>query len=86
MKRFYGSGYNARKLDNFVDFPEILDMKDYLIGPQKNEAEIKCRLYAVSNQFGSLFGGHYTAEARVRDPREPEKDKGWYDFNDSSVS
>lgn len=86
LKRFYGSGFAARKLDHFVDFPEILDMKEYVIGPQKEEAEIKYRLYAVSNQYGSLSGGHYTAAARVRDPNEPEKDKGWYNFDDSHVS
>lgn len=34
-------------------------------------------LYAVSNHFGGLGGGHYTAYAK-----NGEK---WYDFNDSSV-
>ncbi|KAK8897463.1 hypothetical protein M9Y10_015413 [Tritrichomonas musculus] len=86
LKRFYGSGWSAKKLDYLVDFPEILDMKKYVIGPQKNEEEIKYRLYAVSNQFGNLGFGHYTAYARVRDPKEPDADKGWYNFDDSSVS
>lgn len=37
-------------------------------------------LYGVSNHFGSLNGGHYTAYGY----NEP---KGkWYEFNDSSVS
>lgn len=35
-------------------------------------------LYAVSNHYGSLGGGHYTAYAK-----NGEK---WYSFNDSSVS
>ncbi len=35
-------------------------------------------MYAVSNHYGGLGGGHYTAYA---------KNKGqWYDFNDSHVS
>lgn len=34
-------------------------------------------LYAVSNHYGGLGGGHYTACAK-----NGEK---WYDFNDSSV-
>ena len=86
LKRFYGTGYMATKLGTYVDFPEILDMKKYIIGPQKNENELKYRLYAVSNQYGSLGGGHYTANARVRSPKESSRDKGWYNFDDSCVS
>ncbi|GAA5927369.1 hypothetical protein JCM1841_002219 [Sporobolomyces salmonicolor] len=37
-------------------------------------------LYAVSNHFGGLGGGHYTAFAK-----NPENNK-WYDFDDSRVS
>lgn len=35
-------------------------------------------LYAVSNHYGSLGGGHYTAYAK--------NGERWYSFNDSSVS
>lgn len=34
-------------------------------------------LYAVSNHYGGMGGGHYTAYAKNNDV--------WYDFNDSSV-
>ncbi len=37
-------------------------------------------LYAVSNHYGSLSFGHYTAYCK-----NPETGT-WYDFNDSSVS
>ena len=37
-------------------------------------------LYAVSNHFGGMGGGHYTAFCQVPD------DQGWYDFDDSHVS
>ncbi|GAA5868046.1 hypothetical protein JCM1840_003663 [Sporobolomyces johnsonii] len=37
-------------------------------------------LYAVSNHFGGLGGGHYTAFAK-----NPENNK-WYDFDDSRVT
>lgn len=86
LKRFYGSGLTTRKITNLVDFPEILDMKKYVVGPQKNENEVKYRLFAITNQYGNLNSGHYTAEARVRDPKEIDNDKGWYKFNDSTVS
>jgi hypothetical protein len=37
-------------------------------------------LYAVSNHYGSLAFGHYTAYAKNCETGK------WYDFNDSSVS
>jgi ubiquitin carboxyl-terminal hydrolase 4/11/15 len=37
-------------------------------------------LYAVSNHFGSLNGGHYTAYGYNSIANR------WYEFNDSSVS
>ena len=37
-------------------------------------------LIGVSNHFGSLNGGHYTANCK-----NPESGK-WYNYNDSSVS
>ncbi len=37
-------------------------------------------LYAVSNHFGGMGGGHYTAFCQMPD------DQGWYDFDDSHVS
>ena len=36
-------------------------------------------LYAVTNHFGSLNGGHYTAFGK-------NPDGNWYNFNDSQVS
>ena len=38
----------------------------------------KYDLYGVTNHFGSLHGGHYTAFGK--------NDGSWYHFNDSSVS
>ena len=37
-------------------------------------------LYAVSNHFGGMGGGHYTAFCQMPDTKK------WYDFDDSSVS
>ena len=38
------------------------------------------QLFAVSNHYGSLGGGHYTAYAKQTD------DSKWYLFDDSSVT
>lgn len=50
-----------------------------LVKPIKPNVEpcTKYELYAVSNHYGSLGGGHYTAYAK--------NDGSWYSFNDSSV-
>lgn len=38
-------------------------------------------LYAVSNHFGGLGGGHYTAFARL-----PTDGNRWYEFDDAQAS
>ncbi|CAD8073602.1 unnamed protein product [Paramecium primaurelia] len=84
------------KLETFVDFPiNGLDMTDYLINsktPQEYENEteddngennkqrVLYDLYAVSNHYGGLGGGHYTAFAKNKFTKK------WYNFDDSHVS
>jgi ubiquitin C-terminal hydrolase len=46
----------------------------------KQEQDPVYDLYAVSNHFGGMGGGHYTAFCQVPD------EQGWYDFDDSHVS
>jgi len=46
---------------------------------QKQESAVY-DLYAVTNHFGSLHGGHYTAYAKN------PFDQNWYNFDDSSTS
>lgn len=85
LKRFIGSGYSAKKLNAEVDFPAVLDMSQYITGPQK-DTDMRYRLYAVSEHMGGLGGGHYTARAIVA-PRSQERgNPDWYRFNDSSTS
>ncbi|KAJ6228436.1 ubiquitin carboxyl-terminal hydrolase 11 [Anaeramoeba flamelloides] len=79
LKRFTGSGFNRKKIDKFVEFPSVLDMKKYVIGPH-DPMGYTYKLYAISNHFGGLGGGHYTAYAQNSINEE------WYNFNDSSVS
>jgi len=80
LKRFnYRGRYQFRdRLDHLVEFPlEGLDLTQYVLG-QSGVPPIY-DLFAVSNHYGSMGGGHYTAFARHRD------DLKWYLFDDSSV-
>uniref|UniRef100_A0A665WTL1 Ubiquitin carboxyl-terminal hydrolase n=1 Tax=Echeneis naucrates TaxID=173247 RepID=A0A665WTL1_ECHNA len=79
LKRFSYSRYMRDKLDSFVDFPlRDLDMSEFLINP--NAGPCRYDLIAVSNHYGGMGGGHYTAYAKNKD------DGKWYNFDDSSVS
>lgn len=79
LKRFSYSRYMRDKLDSLVDFPlRDLDMSEFLINP--NAGPCVYDLIAVSNHYGGMGGGHYTAYAKNKD------DGKWYNFDDSSVS
>ncbi|XP_056132068.1 ubiquitin carboxyl-terminal hydrolase 15-like isoform X2 [Lampris incognitus] len=79
LKRFSYSRYMRDKLDSLVDFPlRDLDMSEFLINP--NAGPCRYNLIAVSNHYGGMGGGHYTAYAKNKD------DDKWYNFDDSSVS
>jgi ubiquitin carboxyl-terminal hydrolase 4/11/15 len=71
------------KLDTVVDFPDEFDISPFIVGPQRNAGPLHYRLYAVSNHYGSLCGGHYTAHARV--VQQGHEDGNWYSFDDSYV-
>jgi ubiquitin C-terminal hydrolase len=66
-----------RKIEKDIDYPLEIDLKQYVLGPQRNERALVYRLYAVSEHSGSLTGGHYTAHALVADR--------WYFFDDEAV-
>jgi len=80
LKRFsYKNRYWREKLETFVDYPiHDLDLSSHAMGPQ--EVPPVYELFAVSNHYGSLGGGHYTAYAKNKN------DGKWYKFDDSSVS
>jgi len=80
LKRFsYRGRFSFReKLDNLISFPLTdLDLSQFIIGPTPVPPIYD--LYAISNHFGSLGGGHYTAYCKHRD------DGQWYLYDDSSV-
>ena len=77
LKRF-PSNSRMHKLDTLVDFPiDGLDMGAYALG--EHSAPLLYDLTGVSNHYGGLGGGHYTAYVRN------VLDNEWYDCDDSSV-
>ena len=53
------------KLETYVDFPvDNLDLSAYIA--HGNDKSYQYMLYAISNHYGSMGGGHYTAFVHVR--------------------
>jgi ubiquitin carboxyl-terminal hydrolase 4/11/15 len=85
LKRFKIKSTNSvmgmltnKKNDAVIDFPVTgLDLTQYVVGPERENNPIY-DLYAVSQHFGGLSSGHYTAVA-LNNGR-------WLEFDDSSVS
>jgi ubiquitin C-terminal hydrolase len=86
LKRFktarnrYGFG-GGQKIDTLVEFPlEGLDLRPFVLNPEQRNSKLIYDCYGISNHFGSVGFGHYTAYGR-----NPTTGK-WYDFDDSHVS
>lgn len=55
------------KLDTFVNFPvHNLDLSKYVGHRESASSSLVYELYAISNHYGGLGGGHYSAFAKVR--------------------
>lgn len=79
LKRFSYSRFLKNKLETFVDFPiHDLDLTTF-VAYNNGRSSHRYMLYAISNHYGSMGGGHYTAFIRHDGDR-------WYDFDDSHVS
>jgi len=80
LKRFsYRHKFWREKLETFVSYPvRGLDLSRHLI--LQPEIPPIYDLYAVSNHYGSMGGGHYTAYSLNRHTNK------WYKFDDSYVS
>lgn len=79
LKRFSYNRYFRDKIDTLVEFPtKHLDLQKLVINPEAGP--VVYDLIAVSNHYGGLGGGHYTAYCK-----NYEKN-AWYYFDDSSVS
>lgn len=81
LKRFSYSRYLKNKLDTFVNFPiHNLDLSKYVKSKDAPMQSHVYELYAISNHYGGLGGGHYSAYAKLIDENR------WYHFDDSHVS
>ncbi|XP_071703155.1 ubiquitin carboxyl-terminal hydrolase 9-like [Rutidosis leptorrhynchoides] len=81
LKRFSYSRFLKNKLDTFVDFPiHKLDLNKYVKSKDPSGGSSVYELYAISNHYGGLGGGHYSAYAKL-----VEEDR-WYHFDDSHVT
>ncbi|KAI6649306.1 Ubiquitin carboxyl-terminal hydrolase 4 isoform X2 [Oopsacas minuta] len=78
LKRFSYNQYWRDKLDSLIHYPLELDMTEYTLS--KAQVSLQYELYGVSNHFGGLGGGHYTAYAKQKNNSK------WYNFDDSSVT
>jgi len=80
LKRFSYDRHWREKIDTYVDFPvENLDLSKWVVSEDEKK-DCLYDLYAVSNHFGGLGGGHYTAYAKNL------LDSRWYNLDDSSVT
>eukprot|EP01095_Lingulamoeba_sp_RSL-Kostka_P001307 TRINITY_DN11875_c0_g1_i1.p1 TRINITY_DN11875_c0_g1~~TRINITY_DN11875_c0_g1_i1.p1 ORF type:complete len:267 (+),score=108.39 TRINITY_DN11875_c0_g1_i1:207-1007(+) len=79
LKRFSYNRYWRDKIDVVVNFPiKSLDLTKYVLS--ESDVPQIYDLYAVSNHFGGLGGGHYTAYCKN------DTTNDWYRFDDSNVS
>lgn len=79
IKRFVYKDGSYSKIGSNIRIPEILDMKPYITGPQKDCESLKYVLYSTIDHIGTMGGGHYTSSSFSDD------EKKWFTFNDSSV-
>lgn len=77
LKRFSYSRFLKNKLETVVDFPiEDLDFSNY-IAFKNSHLSNRYMLYAVSNHYGGMGAGHYTAHVLHGGK--------WYEFDDDRV-
>ncbi|OHT15463.1 Clan CA, family C19, ubiquitin hydrolase-like cysteine peptidase [Tritrichomonas foetus] len=74
LKRFYGSGFFATKIESDVRYPDEIDIK---LVTEKGSG--KYQLFGAIFHSGGMMSGHYTAAAI---DFVSEK---WYNFNDSDA-
>ena len=85
LKRFSFHGHFRDKIDKLVDFPSSnLSLSRFMVHPKGGEVY---NLFAISNHYGGLNGGHCNFSLRVDMgcTRRPNDDT-WYNFDDTRVT
>ena len=80
LKRFTerGQGFFQNRKDNsYIDFPFILNLDNFISNLPENK-HYKYELFAINNQIGFSFLGHYTAYCK--------NDGKWYKFDDEDIT
>ncbi|XP_059824078.1 ubiquitin carboxyl-terminal hydrolase 16 isoform X1 [Hypanus sabinus] len=73
LKRFHQLGFNLRKINKHIHFPQVLDLTPFCAVNCKNVegyTNILYSLYGVVEHSGTMRSGHYTAYVKVRAPRK----------------
>ncbi|XP_057965864.1 ubiquitin carboxyl-terminal hydrolase 5 isoform X2 [Malania oleifera] len=80
LKRFSYSRSMKHKLETFVNFPiHDFDLTNYVAHKNCSHRQIY-ELYALTNHYGGMGSGHYTAHIKLLDENR------WYNFDDSHIS
>ncbi|KAI3802030.1 hypothetical protein L1987_30153 [Smallanthus sonchifolius] len=80
LKRFSYSRSVKHKLETFVNFPvHDFDLTNYIANKNNSSRQVY-DLYALTNHYGSMGSGHYTAYIKLIDENR------WYNFDDNHIS
>ncbi|KAK3031828.1 hypothetical protein RJ639_035965 [Escallonia herrerae] len=80
LKRFSYSRSMKHKLETFVNFPiHDFDLTTYVANKNNSRRQLY-ELYALTNHYGGMGSGHYTAHIKLLDENR------WYNFDDSHIT
>lgn len=68
------------KVNDRFEFPEHVDLSDFVVGSDEEGSSWKYTLHAVLVQGGNVHGGHYVAYIHPTCDRSD-----WYRFDDDRV-
>ncbi|KAJ6778899.1 UBIQUITIN CARBOXYL-TERMINAL HYDROLASE 5 [Salix koriyanagi] len=80
LKRFSYSRSMKHKLETFVNFPiRDFELTNYIANKNNTQRQLY-ELYALTNHYGGMGSGHYTAHIKLLDENR------WYNFDDTHIS